>query len=221
MTNPRHPHAGSAQNLLRVLCFLCLLALPLSGCVKSGSKSVEAHDPNEKQLGYSLKMSIPPSWTATALVSPQAGSKQMLDGQRKSGRPVPLLEATSGSGGIIVTLVNEDGAFMPRQYAEKLSPEEFQHMSREILERERTLAKKKRVKNALLDIQISRDMVGGNLALLQSLMVLGPDGQPTRLLHWDVYLPDGAGLAVRTSCTPGIPGSESEVSGIVKSLRSR
>ena len=103
----------------------------------------------------------------------------------------------------------------------KLTPEEFDVMARDMMDREKALAKKNKTKNSLLDMRFSRDSIGGNLALMQRLTVVGPEGKPVRLMGWDVYLPNGAGLMIRVVCDQEVPNAESEVINLVKTLRTK
>lgn len=225
MNVPFHRHAGNSAGRLLVLLPLCLLLLVLGACAKGGSKSGEPVNPNEKKLAYGLSLNLPGGWTVGNSISPEAGTRAALDARRKNGENVLLFEAGGAPGPrglppvISIILVNEEGAFIPREYAEKLKPEEFEDMARGILKQEREMAKKKKARNDLLDVRVSRDTLGGKLALLQSLTVAGPDGKPVRMLGWDVYLPNGAGLAVRCSFDPEVPGAEAEVTNIARSLR--
>ena len=224
MNTPCRPCAGHSAPRFCALFSLCLLLLALGACVKGGAKGGEPTNPNDKKLAYGLTMTVPSGWTVNNVVPPET-SKDALDARRKNERNIPLFDMTGAPGArglqpfITVSLANEEGDFIPRQYAEKLTPDEFSSMAQDILNREKTLAKKGKTQNKLLDMTISRDSIGGNLALLQRLTVVGPDGKPARLLYWDIYLPNSAGLLVRTGCDPEVPNAETEVISITKSMR--
>lgn len=222
-----HHHAGNSAGRFVLLFSLCLLLLALGACAKGGSKGGEPASPNEKKLAYGLSMNVPGGWTVGKSIAPEAASKDALDARRKNGEDIVLAEIGGPAGPrglppvIAVILINEEGAFIPREYAEKLKPEEFEAMSRDIMKREKDMAKKKKAKSDLLDVQVSRDSLGGNLALTQRLTVVGPDGKPIRMVGWDVYLPNGAGLAIRCTFDQDVPGAEAQVVSIVKSLRTQ
>lgn len=218
----------------RQLCLVCVLGvlvLALPACVKKGGKGAEPVNPNERQLAYGTSIIIPADWTILGSIPPEAVPKATLDARRKNGQPIPLIEADgvpSKNRGIqpfiTIALVNEEGTFVPRQYAEKLKPEELEHMAKGVLERERSISKKSKGaarRNKLLDVSITRDVIGGKLTLMQRMTVVGPDGQPVRLLYWDIYLPDGAGFKVRAGCDQETPGEETAVMNVVKSIRVR
>ena len=217
--------AGTSTQRLFLLLILCF-ALSLAACVKSGTKGSGPVNPNDKQLAYGATITVPTGWTVVNSLPPEAASKAALDGRRKSGQPVVIFEAEgqpSAGRGILsfigIALVDQEKVFIPRQFAEKLTPEELDRMAKNLLNRERALAKKKKSKNTLLDIQISRDSINGRLALLQRITAANPDGQPVRLLYWDIYLDDGAGLNARAGCDPEAQGAENEVINAIKSLR--
>ena len=226
MSTSCRPLAGHSAKRLFILFSLCLFLLSLGACVKGGSKGGEQPSPNEKKLAYDLAMNVPDGWAVNNATPPEA-TKDSLDARRKNGDAIPLFEVTGGASArgipssINVTLVNEEGAFIPRQYAEKLTPEEFDVMARDMMDREKALAKKNKTKNSLLDMRFSRDSIGGNLALMQRLTVVGPEGKPVRLMGWDVYLPNGAGLMIRVVCDQEVPNAESEVINLVKTLRTK
>jgi len=48
---------------------------------------------------------------------------------------------------------------------------------------------------------------------------MGPDAKPVLLMNWDVFLPNGAGVSVRTVSDPDNRGSEEQIINIVSTLR--
>lgn len=224
------PHCSRVGNFARRSAFLFALCLlfALGACVKGGPKDGgEPANPNEKRLAYGLSVNVPAGWTVVSSVGPEAGTKEALDARRKNGDRVLLLETTGTAGPrgfqpfISVVLTNEEGSFLPREVAEKLTPEEFAAMSKNMMAREKAMAKKNKTKSELLDMQFSRDNLGGNLAVMQRLLLAGPDGKPVRLMGWDIYLPNGAGVMIRSGCDPEMPNAEGEIINIAKSFRAR
>jgi hypothetical protein len=209
------------------LLFLCILAFALGACVKGGpgADGGQPANPNQQLLAYGVSLTKPAPWRVANSVGPQAAPKATLDSRRQGGERILLLEAAGPASPrglesmVGVFLVNEEGTFMPRDYAEKLQPHEFTAMSKDLLDREKAAAKKNKTPSGLLDLQVTRDDIAGKTAISQRMLVAGPDGKPVRLINWDVYLPDGAGLAVKTVSDPEAPGAESEVINMVKTLR--
>lgn len=207
------------------LIAVCCLALALNGCGKSGPKAGDKPASSGSQTAYGVSLTTPPNWKIMGNVTGQAASKASLDSRRKNGERVLLLEAAGPASPrglesmIGLFLVNEEGTFMPRDYATKLQAHEFDAMSKDLIKRERAEAKKNKTPSGLLDLQVLRDDIGGNMAISQRMLVAGPDGKPVRLINWDVYLPDGAGIAVKTVCDPEAPGAESEVINMIRTLR--
>lgn len=228
MSTMRHTFAALSRKRFFSLFALGCLALSLGACMGGGSGDSGksgAPNPNEKKLAYGITVNAPASWTVISSISPDAASKESLDSRRQGGERVLLLEisGTASTKGLEprmgVFLVNEKNNFMPREYAEKLTAEEFASMSKDLLARERDMAKKKKAKSNVLDLQVSRDTVDGKLAILHRVMVTAPNGQPVRLLNWDIYLPNGAGIAVKTVCDPEAAGVENELANLVRSMR--
>ena len=220
--------AAAPASLRRLLpVFLCCFALALAACKTTGSSdgSKSAVNPNEVSLAYDTALTLPTGWNVAGSIGPQAASKQSLDSRRQNNERVLLLEALGPAGPrglesmIAIFVVNEAGTFMPREYAEKLKPEEFDALGKDLLAREKASAKKQKTKSGLLDVQVSRDSVGGKLTISQRMLVAGQDGKPVRLINWDVYMPNGAGIAIKTVCDPENPGAENQISTMVKSLR--
>jgi hypothetical protein len=210
-----------------LLVCLCCLALVFGACAKGGSKTGgdKPADPNRQQIAYGVSLTKPANWKVAGSVTEQAATKASLDSRRQGGERILLLEAAGPASPrglesmVGLFLVNEEGTFMPRDYAEKLQSHEFAAMSKDLLDREKAAAKKNKTTSGLLDLQVARDDIGGKLAISQRMLVAGPDGRPVRLMNWDVYLPGGAGLAVKTVCDPETPNAESEVINMVKTLR--
>ena len=220
------PVSPTGRRITRLIC-VCFLALVFGACAKGGSKtdSDKPADPNQQQIAYGVSLTKPSAWKVAGSVTAQTATKAALDSRRQGGERVLLLEAAGPASPrglesmIGLFLVNEEGTFMPRNYAEKMQPHEFAAMSKDLLDREKAAAKKNKTASGLLDLQVARDDIGGKLAISQRMLVAGPAGRPVRLMNWDVYLPGGAGLAVKTVCDPETPNAESEVTNTVKSLR--
>ena len=216
-----------AARIAALAALLCLV-LALSACQSTkgaGQKTAAAPtNPNEKQLAYGVSVTLPASWKVPGSMGPEV-TKASLDGRRGGGERILILETLGSPSArglesmIGMFIVSQEGNFMPRDYAEKLQPEEFVAMARDLLKREKDQAKKNKQQSGLLDLQLSRDNIGGLLAITQNMLIAGPDGKPVRLMNWDIYLPDGAGVAVKTVSDPEAPGAETEVINTVRSIR--
>lgn len=217
-----------AARFVLLAAALCL-AFALSACQTTkgeGKKAAAPANPNEKQLAYGVSITLPPSWKVPGSMGPEV-TKASLDSRRMNGERILILETLGAPSPrglepmIGMFVVNQEGTFMPHDYAEKMQPEEFVTMSQDLLKREKEQAKKTKQPTGLLDLQISRDTIGGLLAISQKMLVAGPDGKPVRLMNWDIYLPNGAGIAVKTVCDQEAPGAETEVINVVKSIRAQ
>lgn len=223
-----HTSYTARQRAARVL-LVTFMAISLAACAaKSGKEEVnvvKTSRPGETELAYGMGIVLPSGWKVVNSLKASAASKQSLDTRRQAGERILALESLGPKGlrgfesmiGIFV--VNQDGTFMPREYAQKLKPEEFTSMSRDLLAREKSEAKKKKTQSGLLDVQILREDIAGHLAISQRMLVVGPDGKPVRLVNWDVYLPNGAGAAIKTVCDPEHPSAESDIATAVKGMR--
>lgn len=220
------PARGPVARIVHLLALGCLV-LSLAACAgKGGAKQADAPpaDPNEKKIAYGASIALPPSWQVTSSVGPEV-AKASLDSRKAGGERVAILDAggkpsARGLESLIkLFLVNQEGTFMPRDYAEKLQPDEFVALAKDLLAREKAQAKKNKQPDGLLDLQIIRETINGKLAVSQRMLIAGPDGKPVRLMYWDIYLPNGAGIAAKTFCDPEAPGAEEEVITIIRSLR--
>lgn len=232
MTIQRSNHA--IPIIRPLLLLLCCLALGLSACVAgksassdddTGSRSRLPSGPNDVKLAYGVTVNVPSAYTVAGSLSPDAANKAALDSRRKGGERILLLEAAGAPSPraiepmIALFLVNQEGTFMPLEYAQQIKPEELAAIGKELIEKEKAEAKKKKKPAGLLDLQISRETVNGKVAIVQRMLVAGPDGKPARLTNWDIYLPDGAGLAVKSVYDQNVMGSDSEIGNIVRSIR--
>ena len=214
-----------SRRLLPVL--LCCFALALAACKTTGSSegAKQPSAPGQNNLAYGVSLALPPAWKVSGSMNSEAASKESLDSRRQNGERILILEALGPAGSrglesmIAIFVVNEQGTFMPRNYAEKLQPDEFAALSKDLLDREKASAKKQKTKSGLLDVQVSREDINGKLAISQRMLVVGQDGKPVRLMNWDIYMPNGAGIAVKTVCDPDNPGVENQIHNLVKSLR--
>jgi hypothetical protein len=219
------------QRLLPVL--LCCLALALAACATTtapgGSVAKQAPSqppkPGDQLLAYGVSLTLPPTWKVTGKIAPEAASKASLDSRRRNGERIALLETTGPAGmrGIesvlMVFLVNEQGTFMPRAHAEKISADELSRLARDIVQREHASARQQKTTSGLIDIQFTRETVNGNMAIFQRTLVMGLDARPVQLMDWDIFLSDGAGIKIRTVSDPENPGSVEQVISIASTLR--
>lgn len=222
--------ANTAARLFPVLA-LCCLTLALAACAgKLGKKdegSGAASPAGSESIGYGASVVVSPPWETKAVLKPELAKKETLDARRKAGESIPLVAASgpASSRGVeplfIVMLVNQEGNYMPAEFAQTLKPDDFAALSRDLYEREKATAKKNKAPYTLMDLQVAGDSIDGKPAILTKLTVADAKGVPIRSLHWDIYLPDGAGLSVRTECDPDQPGIEGQITGMVKSLRVR
>jgi len=221
------------QRLLPVL--LCCLALALAACATTdpssgagkqpaGQATKQAPKPGEQFLAYDASLTLPPTWKVTGKIAPEAASKASLDSRRRNGERIALLEATGPAGmrgiesALMVFLVNEHGTFMPRVHAEKMTADELRSLARDIVQREQASARRQNATSGLIDIQFTRETVNGNLAIFQRTLVMGLDAKPVLLMDWDIFLPDGAGIKIRTVSDPENPGSAEQVISIANTL---
>jgi hypothetical protein len=179
---------------------------------------------NERQLAYGLSITLPASYAVAGIIGPSGLSREELDSRIRGGERVLLLESAGtpsprGIDPVIgVFLVQQEGTFMPRQYAEQMRPEDFAALSQDIFAREKAEAKKKKTA-APLELRLNRDNIGGNLAIKHHIQIKGPDGKPVELGYWDIYLPSGVGVAIRSKYDQSQPGMAEEMARIVRSLR--
>jgi hypothetical protein len=179
---------------------------------------------DERQLAYGINITLPPSYAVAGIIGPSELSREELDSRIRGGERVLLLESagTPSPRGIEpvigVFLVQQAGTFMPRQYAEQMSAENFAELSQEIFAREKAEAKKKKTASPL-ELRLNKDNIGGNLAVKHHIQIKGQDGKPVELGYWDIYLPGGVGVAVRSQYDQSQPGMAEEMARIVRSLR--
>lgn len=231
--NKQYPFQVGFARLSRfAVLFLCCTTLVLASCATKDSPSSSGHaksktpvSPMEKRLAYDVTVNMPDSYNIVSMLTPDAVSKDNLTSRIQSGERVPLLEAIGRPSskevypGIMILLVNPDGVFMPLETVNKIKPEEFPAISREILAHEQAESKKRKQKTKLLELQVTRDMINGNVAIVNRMLAANTEGQTARLIHWDIYLANGTGLHVRGFFDPDQPGAENEIAGIVRSLQ--
>jgi hypothetical protein len=222
-----HISLCSAQSARRA-CFLLALCLilALAGCAgKLGPKKEAAPaDSNQKEMAYGASVSLGANWNMAALLDPKAVSKADLETRSRQQRILLLAAAGPASSRAIqpnftASLVSQEGNFLPREFAEKLQPEEFQALSRDIFQREKETAKKNKVEFNIMDLQLSRENINGNFAVHHKITVADPKGVPVRLLRWDVYLSGTSGIVLLAECDSDQPGMEGEILSIARSLR--
>jgi hypothetical protein len=179
---------------------------------------------DERQLAYGINITLPPSFAVAGIIGPSEISREELDSRIRGGERVLLLESAGSPSPrgiepvIGVFLVQQEGTFMPRQYAEQMSTENFAELSQEIFAREKAEAKKKKSASPL-ELRLNKDNIGGNLAVKHHIQIKGPDGKPVELGYWDIYLPGGVGVAIRSKYDQSQSGMVEEMARIVRSLR--
>jgi hypothetical protein len=209
-----------------IACLLVLL-FSVASCVPKDAAQQETgtSDPNRKHVAYGISLSLPPSWTVAGELAPDAASRASLDQRRKGGERIMLFGATAppSAKGIesvaALFLLNEQRNFMPRDFAEKLPREEFERISAELFAQEKETVKKSKSKLTLMELTLSPERVDGKFALLHRLLIADAKGVLLRSLRWDVYLPNGAGIAVRAECDPDNVAAEQDIRAIVNSLK--
>lgn len=220
------PAVKLSPRLYGLLALLCL-CLTLAGCqTTKGGKNAAATpaSPNENQLAYGVSITLPSGWKTAGNMGAEV-AKASLESRRQSGERILILEAGGKPSArglesmLALFIVNQEGTFMPRDYAEKLQPHEFAAMSKDVLQREKEQARKTKQPSGLLDLELNRENINGMLAITQKMLVAGPDGKPVRLMNWDIFLPDGAGIAIKTVCDQEAPGAEAEIISAVRTLR--
>jgi|GEM_PF-6912206 len=220
-----HSHRAP-KRLLPVL--LCCLALAFAACAPKSPGSGAARQPSkpgEQLLAYGVSVVVPPSWNITGSVAPEAASKASLDSRRQNGERIALIETVGPAGPrgveslLVAFLVSEQDIFMPRAHAEKIPQEDLNKLAKDLVQREHASAKQQKAKSGLIDVQLTRETINGNLAIVQRMLVMGPDAKPVLLLNWDIFLPNGAGINVRSVSDPENSGSEVQIVDIVNTLR--
>ncbi|MDL2216396.1 hypothetical protein LJB81_01520 [Desulfovibrio sp. OttesenSCG-928-M14] len=212
---------------LAAMCLCLTVFSGLAGCAgKMGGKGAEAPvNPNDKEMAYGVTLSVPKPWEVAVIMPPEKMSREALEQKRKSGERVLLMAAVAnpGSSGIenmfSVFLVNQENTFMPKEFAEKLQPQEFTALSRDLFEREKATAKKNKTTFSIMDLQLARETVNNSFAVSHKATIASPQGAPLRSLRWDVYMPEGAGIAILADFDGNKPGAEQEVINMVRSLR--
>ncbi|MDR2800422.1 MAG: hypothetical protein LBB52_04040 [Desulfovibrio sp.] len=207
------------------------LLLALASCASPGGKKPEQaaapEDPRRQNLAYDLSLMLPDSWTIANRLPPENNSRDSLDQRRKDGKPIALLGATApapakGNAAVLaVFLSNDRPYFMPREMAEKMKPEDFSRLSRDMLEKETADAKKRKARAKALDIKISRETLGGHLAVLSNILRTDDKGIPFRVLIWNVYLPNGAGITLHAECDPDDAAAERDITDSARTLKIR
>lgn len=218
----------TAGRLLRLIAVCCLIAA-VSACVpKTGPKGAEQKapvNPDERKAAYGVSMVVPSTWQVQNNAAVQSATKESLDAKRRAGEKTLLLQAVGpvSSKGVqslvTVELVNQEPGFMPRDYAERLQPHEFEALSKDLLAQDHAEAKKKKSPEYLKDLRMERQNINGNLVIMSRFLIVAPNNIPVYLMHWYVYLPDNAGIFVMAVCDQSAPNAESEVVNIVKTLR--
>jgi len=222
------------KRLLPIL--LCCLVLTLAACATpgpdggaakqtAGHTATQAAKPGEQLLAYGVSLTLPSTWKVAGKIVPEAASKASLDSRRRNGERIALLESSGPAGArgiesvLMVFLVNEQGTFLPRVHAEKMTADELRNVAKDIVRREHISAKQQKTTSGLVDIQFTRETINGKLAIFQRTLVMGRDSKPVLLMDWDIFLPDGAGIKIRTVSDPDNPGSAEQVIGIANTLR--
>lgn len=221
------PSRLSGPKALRLLLVFCCLAFAASGCTgKLGPKAGKTPaDPNEKQLAYGASLVLANNWNMAALLEPKAMTKADLESRLQQNPRILMMTAVgtpsarSIQPALNVSLVRQEGSFMPRDFAERLQPEEYKALSRDLYEREKETAKKNKVQFNIMNIDLSRESINGNFAVRHKITVADPSGVPINLLRWDVYLPGATGIVILSECDSEQPGTENEILSMARSLR--
>jgi hypothetical protein len=213
------------------LIVFCILFLALASCTSPGGKKPEKEaapeDPRRQNLAYGLSLILPDSWTIANRLSPENASKDALDQRRKDGKPIALLGATApapakGNAAVLaVFLSNDRPYFMPREMAESMKAEAFVRLGRDMLEKEKADAKKRKAKAKALDIKIAKETLDGRLAVLSDILRTDEKGNPFRVLIWNVYLPNGAGITLHAEFDPDDATAERDIKGSASTLKIR
>ena len=221
--------AGAASRA--TFLFLCCISVLLASCAgkdgasPSGSpRSGASVSPTEKRLAYGIVVDVPTSYNVARMLTPDEASKASLE-SLKAGERVLLFEAAGPPSPrgiepmVAVLAMNQQGSFVEYDLARQIKPEEFAAFSKEVLASEKAEAKKNKKQPWMLDVQINRETINGNMAIVHRILVPGPDGKPARVTNWDIYLPNGSGIAVKSVYDQEYPEAESEIFNIVRSAR--
>lgn len=206
-------------------CLVLVLMLGLSGCVnRAGTGAKAPANPNDQQAAYGVTVNVPPVWELAILMAPEKMSRQALEQKYRAGERILLLAAagppsSAGQESVFSVFLVNDNIFLPRSFAEKLQPHEFEALSRELLNNERKTAKENKLPINIMDLQIARETINGNFAISQKSTMASPQGVPLRYLRWDVYLADGAGITMMADFDSEQAGLEQQVQAMARSLR--
>ena len=226
-----------AQNKKIVLLLCCLGLLALSGlasCTPAAKTTPTATDPTAapgpasatRPLVYGISVVIPQGWVVDSSADQGVAEKAVIDGHLAKGERVGILNlfrpkensTTVANGQIMLALVSRTGnAFLPEADVQGASVADLASFSQAMVARERELAAKQKRGSTVLEWQIEKAQVGGNLALVQRGRIKHPEGVAVQY-NVDVYLPNNAGLMIRSMADESIPGTEAVLKAFMQSI---
>ncbi len=209
------------------LLALCCISFALAACMSSGpgDESVGSLGGSVKKLPYGISIEVPDGWVVTTSLAPDSSDKAALDARVRSGDRVLLIDFKRPSSSpqgmdarVGVFLLDSAANFLPREAAENLTDADFIKMGKDFLKREKELAAKNKVPSNTLDWKVSREAIDGRIAILQRGLGKGSEGR-VRVLNWDIYLDGPTGVAIKMLGDPDVPGTETLLETIARSVR--
>ncbi len=215
----------SLKPVTRLSLVLCCAAVLLTSCMPQSGDSDSVVDSKRQKFAYGISMDVPNGWTVANSVAEGSGDKASFESRVRGGERIMLLDlrrpaqnADGMDARVGLFLVNSGKDFLPSDVAARLTPEEFAKLAKDIMERDRKAAERNKSQNNTVDWKISRESIDGNMAILQRGLGVTPGGQ-IRVLNWDVYLPDGVGLGIKMLGDPSVPGTESLLEAVARSIQ--
>ena len=228
-----------AQNKKFSLLLCCLGLLALSGLAScsTAAKTTPAAttDPvaapevaasATRPLVYGINVVIPQGWVVDSSADKGVAEKAEIDSHLAKGERVGILNlfrpkensTNVANGQIFLALVSRTGnAFLPEADVQGATPADLANFSQAMVERERELAATQKRGSTVLDWKIEKAQVGGNLALVQRGRIKHPEGVAVQF-NVDVYLPNNAGLMIRSMADESAPGTEAILRSFVQSI---
>ena len=226
-----------AQNKKIVLLLCCLGLLALSGlaaCTPAAKTTPTATEPTAapgvasatRPLVYGISVVIPQGWVVDSSADKGVAEKAEIDGHLAKGERVGILNlfrpkensTNVANGQIFLALVSRTGtAFLPEADVQGATTADLASFSQAMVARERELAAKQNRGSTVLEWQIEKAQVGGNLALVQRGRIKHPEGVAVQY-NVDVYLPNNAGLMIRSMADESVSGTEAVLKGFMQGI---
>ncbi|MDR2076988.1 MAG: hypothetical protein LBP61_08695 [Desulfovibrio sp.] len=216
-------NGGRAFSLLAVLCCFVLTACATGGAGKKAATDEIPDLGKTRRLAYGISIQAPDDWQTIRSLEPGAASKADLEARIKTSQAVPILILAHPSGQTIdarLTLLLTDSSknFPPEQEVATRSAEELDERAKTFMRQRNAAAVKQNKQPDTLESRMTRESVDGRLALFHRGIGSGPDGQ-VHFQVWNIYLPNGVGLAVDAMGSADRPGMEKTLESLVRTLK--